>query len=99
MLSITRTNMGLNLSELTNSATMLILDDQPLPFDVFLKVLSWLGSHYPMQEMPIMVLPADYLQNNNFPYERMYNLWVLNSKMADLYAQYVQNVFSKIKLL
>jgi hypothetical protein len=99
VLSITRTNMGLNLSELTNSVTMLILDDQPLPFDVFLKVLSWLGSHYPIQQMPIMVLPADYLQNNNFPYDRMYNLWVLNSKMADLYAQYVQKVFSKIKLL
>ncbi len=99
VLSITRTNMGLNLSELTNSAILLILDHQPLPFDVFLKVLSWLGSHYPMQQMPIMILPAEYLKNNNFPYDRIYNLWVLNSEMADLYAQYLQNVFSKIKLL
>ena len=80
MLSITRTNMGLNLSELTNSVTMVILDEQPLPFDVFLKVLSWSGSHYPIQQMPIMVLPADYLQNNNFPYDRMYNLWVLKQQ-------------------
>jgi len=99
VLSITRTNMGLNLSELTNSATMLILDHQHLPFDVFLKVLSWLGSHYPMQQMPIMIFPADYLKNNNFPYDRIYNLWVLNSGMADLYAQYLQNVFFKIKFL
>lgn len=99
VLSITRTNRGLNLSELTNAATMLILDHQHLPFDVFLKVLSWLGSHYPMQQMPIMILPADYLKNNNFPYDRIYNLWVLNTGMADLYAQYLQNVFFKFKFL
>ena len=99
VLSITRTNMGLNLSELTNSATMLILDHQRLPFDIFLKVLSWLGSHYPMKQMPIMVLPADYLKNNNFPFDRIYNLWVLNTGMADLYAQYLQNVFFRIKFV
>jgi hypothetical protein len=99
VLSITRTNMGLNLSELTNSVTMLILDHEHLPFDVFLKVLSWLGSHYPMQQMPIMILPADYLKNNNFPYDRIYNLWVLKSGMADLYGQYLQNVFFRFKLL
>ena len=99
VLSITRTNMGLNLSELTNAVTMLILDQQHLPFGVFLKVLSWLGSHYPMQQMPVMILPADYLKDNNFPFDRIYNLWVLNSGMADLYAQYLQNVFFKIKFL
>ncbi len=99
VLSITRTNMGLNLSELTNSASLFILDHQHLPFDVFLKVLTWLGSHYPVQQMPIMVLPSDYLKNNNFPYDRIYNLWVLDTEMADLYAQYLQNVFFKIKFI
>ena len=99
VLSITRTNMGLNLSELTNAATMLILDHQYLPFEIFLKVLSWLGSHYPMQQMPVMILPADYLKRNNFPYDRIYNLWVLNTGMAELYTQYLQNVFSKIKFI
>jgi hypothetical protein len=97
VLSITRTTLGLNLSDLTNSATLFILDQPQLPFDIFLKVLSWLGSHYPMPQMPIMVLPSDYLKNNNFPYDRVYNLWVLNTRMVDLYAQYLQNVFFKIK--
>ena len=99
VLSITRTNMGLNLSELTNSVTIFILNQQHLPFDVFLKVLSWLGGHYPMQQMPIMVLPPDYLKNNRFPYDRIYNLWVLNTGMGDLYAQYLQNVFFKFKFV
>jgi hypothetical protein len=98
VLSITRTNIGLNLSELTNSVTMIILDPDHLPFDVFLKVLSWLGSRFPIQEMPIMIFPHEYLENNNFQYERAYNLWVGNTERIDLYSRYLQDVFFKFKL-
>jgi hypothetical protein len=98
VISLTITNMGLNLSELTNAATLIILETKDFPYDIFLRVLSWLGGHFSMEQMPIMVFPEEYTRTNNLPVERTYNLWVANLDLVELYAQYIKDVFFKVKL-
>ena len=98
VISLTMTNVGLNLSELTNAATLIILEPKDFPYDIFLRVLSWLGGHFPMEQMPIMVFPEEYARDNNLPVERIYNLWVANLDWVELYAQYIKDVFFKVKL-
>ena len=98
VISLTMTNVGLNLSELTNAATLIILEPKDFPYDIFLRVLSWLGGHFPMEQMPIMVFPEEYARDNNLPVERIYNLWVSNLEWVELYAQYIKDVFFNVKL-
>ena len=98
VISVTMTNLGLNLSELTNAATLIILEPKAFPYDTFLRVLSWLGGHFPMEQMPVMVFPEEYTRDNNLPCERVYNLWVSNLDWVELYAQYIKDVFFRVKL-
>jgi Acetyltransferase (GNAT) family len=98
VISLTMTNPGLNLSELTNAATLIILEPKSFPYDIFLRVLSWLGRHFPMEQMPVMVFPEEYTRDNNLPCERVYNLWVSNLDWVELYARYIKDVFFKVKL-
>lgn len=99
VISILITDAGLNLSELTNAVLLLVLDQEDFPFEVFLKVLGYLGLHFPMEHMPIMVYPLEYAERQGLRYERLYNAWVLNLSYREYYTKYLRDVFSKIKLI
>lgn len=99
VISVLITDAGLNLSELTNSALLIILDQEAFPFEMFLKVLGCLGMHFPMAQMPVMIYPREYAEKQGVRYERVYNAWVINLLYREYYAKYLQEVYSKIKLI
>jgi hypothetical protein len=97
-LSIVVTDNGLNLSGLNRSVLMIILEPKRFPFDVYTKVLSWLGHNFPMDNMPILVYPAEYAKEQILGYDRIYNFWAHKIRYIDHYEKYLKDVFSKIKL-
>jgi hypothetical protein len=99
VISILITDSGLNLSELSNSVLLLVLDQEDFQFEIFLKVLGYLGGHFPMEHMPVMIYPLEYAEKQGVRYERLYNAWVLNLMYREYYTKYLRDVFSKIKMI
>ena len=42
-----------------------------------------------MPDSPILIYPKEYLEFQEIPYERTYNLWVLNMNNTDNYFRYL----------
>ncbi len=82
-------DVGINLSDLTNSTTAYVLDSENMPYNVLNKSISILMKSLSMSDSPILLYPKEYLEFHKIPYERIYNLWVLNMNNTDHYFRYL----------
>ncbi len=90
-------DIGLNLSELTNCIQAIIIDPNNTPRDVFYDTLSHIAKKFESEEIPILVFPVDYAQNQSVPYEKLYNLWILNMNNTDDYIKYLKRLLKYIQ--
>ncbi|WP_236018977.1 PilZ domain-containing protein [Geomonas propionica] len=80
VLMINISDVGLNLSDLTNCVKVLILDQEHFPKDILLIALSIITHRHQQNEIPVMVYPESYAEATNLPYERKYTLWTFNTQ-------------------
>lgn len=85
-------DVGLNMSNLTNCLHVIILD-KDLPINTIYICLSMLSKYYEQDEIPVLLYPISYAQSQSVPYEKIYNLWILNMQYTDLYIKYMSNLF------
>ncbi|WP_129125677.1 PilZ domain-containing protein [Geomonas oryzae] len=71
-------DIGLNLSDLTNCITVLIIDQEQFPKDILLIALSIITHKYQQNDLPVLVYPASYAEHTSLPFERKYTLWAFN---------------------
>ncbi len=93
---ILRTEIGLNLSNLTNAITVIVLDNKALPREAFFTAISMLAAKYPHDEVPVLTYPPDYASSQSIDIEKQYNLWVLNCAHLDPYFEFCGNYFKRI---
>jgi len=87
-------DIGLNLSNLTNCFHVFILDAKYLPFSVISICLSMLAKYYEQQdEIPVLLYPVSYAQSQAVPYEKIHTLWIMNTQYGDQYFKYMDNLF------
>lgn len=91
-----RTEVGLNLSNLTNAITVFILDNQALPREAFFTAVSLLASKYPHAEVPVLTYPPDYAASQSIQVQKQYNLWVLDCQHLDPYFEFCSNYFKRM---
>jgi hypothetical protein len=91
-----RTEVGLNLSNLTNAITVLILDNRALPREAFFTAVSMLAAKYPHEEVPILTYPPDYAASQSIEVEKQYSLWVLDCQHLDPYFEFCSNYFKRM---
>ena len=91
-----RTEVGLNLSNLTNSITVIILDNKELPREAFFAAVSMLAAQYQHDEIPILTYPSDYAAHHSIEVEKQYNLWVLDCQHLDPYFDFCSNYFKRM---
>jgi hypothetical protein len=91
-----RTEVGLNLSNLTNAITALVLDNKALPREAFFTAVSMLASEYPHDEIPVLTYPPDYAASQSIEVEKQYNLWVLDCQHLDPYFEFCSNYFKRM---
>jgi len=95
IIMVTLSDLGLNLSNLTNCIHVFVLDSDDLPLNIFYSHLSQLSHYYEQNEIPVLIYPVSYAETQSMPYEKIYNLWVLNIPQAgDQYLKYVENLFT-----
>jgi hypothetical protein len=90
-------DFGLNLSDLTNSITVFIIDDEGLPYNIISTVNSLMSEKLSMGDIPIMIYPVEYLNLQNVSFDKIYNLWVLSSDYTDNYFRYLKRLLKFIQ--
>jgi antitoxin component of RelBE/YafQ-DinJ toxin-antitoxin module len=85
---------GLNLSNLTNCVHVFIIDEEDLPVEVLYHHLATLSPHYMEDEIPVLLYPLSYVEDQSIPYEKVYNLWAFDCKHASRYYEYMGRIIS-----
>ena len=92
VIMLTRTDVGLNFSNLTNCIHVFVLDSDNLLGTVLCSTLSHLCDYYDESEVPILLYPASYAETLGMR-EKTYNLWAINTQYTDQYLKYVESLF------
>jgi hypothetical protein len=88
-----KSDMGLNLSELLNGIKVLVTEPDKMPWNVLSIAISQLAAAYPMDRVPILFYPLEYVKIKNIPYEKQYQLWIMNVRYMNDYREYMQRKF------
>jgi hypothetical protein len=88
-------DVGLNLSELTNSITVIVIDPDKLSKKVFYSALSSKLKKFKQNEIPVLIYPDSYGEAAGISPEKAYNLWILNMKYTDRYLSYIHRAFRR----
>jgi hypothetical protein len=76
-------DIGLNMSDLTNCVNVFVLDQEELTRDTLSLALSILFIRFNQESMPVLIYPQSYADMRQISYERTYTLWVLSMLHTD----------------
>lgn len=96
VVTLSLTNLGLNLSNLTNCLHVLVIDATGLQASVLFHGLSQLVRHYTEETLPVLLFPPDYLSSQSVSYEKEYTLWVLDMAHDDGYMKSIHKRFRRL---
>ena len=68
-------------------------------WSVLQKAINLVGHVYEKETIPIMIYPYEYGETAGIKDDKMYNLWIINSKYGDEYVEYIKGLlkFSTLK--
>jgi hypothetical protein len=89
-------DIGLNMSNLTNCPTIIVLDDD-VDGAVLAQFLSYIATQYDGSELPVLLYPATHAMKCSISTEKLYTLWVLNMQYTDHYFRYLENLIKHIQ--
>ena len=69
-----------------------MLDGHNLPKEIFSTVISTVADSLLQDEIPVLLFPAAYADDQNIEYEKHYNLWVINLQHTDPYFKYLNRL-------
>lgn len=92
-----RTAVGLNLSNLTNAITALVIDPALLSREAYATAVSTLAAVYPTEEVPVLTFPEDYPHRHQFQVDKSYSLWAIDCRHLDPYFDYCDQLFRRLR--
>jgi hypothetical protein len=90
-------DIGLNLSDLTNSIKIIVIDREELSRNIFNLIVSELSKRLLQEEITVLLYPLSYAENQSIVYEKLYNIWVLNTKNTDDYFLHLKRLLGYIQ--
>ncbi len=78
-------NFAVNMSDLTNSISIFVIDSHNLPIEILHASVSLLSERYKEKKFPVLLFPLSYAESQGFTHEKTYNLWILNMQHTDEY--------------
>jgi len=91
-------DVGMNMSDLTNCIKIFILEPDSLPLEDFFAAIKEISEIYEGNDIPLMIYPSIYAENNSLPKSKIYNLWILDvQNIGDIYYSHLAKLlrFSK----
>lgn len=89
-------DVGLNMSDLTNCIKVIVTDPDDLPKNILSLILSLLIEKFEQKEMPVLLFPAAYADAQAIAYEKQYIMWVLNLQYSDGYFRFLTRLLKHI---
>ncbi len=86
------TDVGLNLSDLTNSLTVFVVDSRELTENILRAMLSSIAQKFTQDEVAVLLYPVAYADEQGIAYEKLYNLWVCRLQSSDEYFRYLNRL-------
>ena len=90
-------DIGLNMSDLTNCVNVFVLDPDELTRDTLSLALSILFIRFDKEDMPVLIFPLSYAQSQQITYDRTYTLWVLSTQHLDKYYGFLDRLLKSVK--
>lgn len=78
VIMITVSDIGLNMSDLTNCFHVIVLNPENLGREELLYTLFSLSHNYEPDKIPVLIYPEAFVEQCRLPKEKTYNFWVLN---------------------
>ncbi len=97
---LTLSDIGLNLSNLTNCIHIIVLDQEDFPRSVLSSALLALMRHLRItdyEDFPVLLYPVSYAQRQSLEYEKTYDLWVFSTLYGDQYFGFMDNLLNRIR--
>jgi hypothetical protein len=92
IIMVNRSDVGINLSDLTNCMHVFVLDSQALSKEILLSALSRLSYRFTQQWVAINIFPSDYAKQYSLKYEKKYTLWTYKVRYSDYYFGYLEKL-------
>ena len=96
VLMVIISDVGLNMSDLTNCIKVFVLNPDGLSKDILYLTLSFLSEKFEQNEIPVLIYPVSYAENQLIPYEKLYLMWVLNTQYSDHYFRCLKGLLKDI---
>ena len=88
VLIVNKSDAGLSLSDFLNGIKIIINDAAGVPWPVLQAAVSRLARDYQIDQIPLLVYPANYFQMQNVVCEKRYNLWIMDMDHGRDYVEY-----------
>lgn len=92
VLMVNVTDVAINMSDLSNCVTLIVIDDLELPKDIVNSALAKVSPLYEQNRFPVLIYPLSYADQNDIPYQKQYILWILATKYSDHYFEFLDQV-------
>lgn len=93
ILLVNISDTGLNLSELTHCINALVLDPDSLSQEVLMASLRWAEKSSGQSNLPALIFPMSYVEENSIPFEKAYYLWVFHMHtQSQTYFKYLRRL-------
>jgi hypothetical protein len=100
VLIVNKSDPGLSLSDFLNGIKILVNDADGLPWEALSSAISQLAGSFTIDKIPILVYPSSYLEAKRVPFEKQYNLWILDAYYGREYGEYMMaNTKMRLKFL
>jgi hypothetical protein len=100
VLIVDQSDPGLSLSDFLNGIKIIVNDEAGLPWEALSAAISQLVGLFTIDKIPILVYPSSYLEAKDVPFEKLYNLWIIDGHYAREYSEYMmENVKLRLRFL
>lgn len=94
---VNRSDLGLNMSDLTNCIQALVLEEKAVNKDIMEAAMAGLASQYEQPEVPVLLYPSKYAEAHGIRYDKVYELTVLDLEYISPYLQFMRSLTSQKK--
>ena len=93
-IALHRTDVGLNLSDLTNCLHVFVIDQHQVDLAILSQTLNLLFAKQSLSpEMPILLYPKEVAAQVGLAIEKDYTLWMLATRESDKYFDFIDKMF------
>ncbi len=98
MVIVNEADLGLNMSDLTNSVQFMVVNGRYLTHEIIQSVISIVSEHLEIEEIPILFYPREAARQAGLDHEKTYSLWVYDThKNLDYYFRFLKRLLKFIK--